>query len=90
MEKISVLIVDKALDHKGILANASLVIGLSAGRLMPEETFGEVAIDKDGNQHYPLTNQAHFVRKAGQSKLKTLRSKFTENPEIIVVDYTDR
>ena len=87
MEKISVLVVDKALDHKGVLANASLVIGLSAGRLMPEDTFGEKAVDKDGNTHHPLINQAHFVRKAGQLKMKTLRSKLTDNPDVEVVDY---
>lgn len=89
MEKLSVLIVDKALNNSGILANASLVIGLSAGKLLPEETFGAEAIDGDGSIHHPLTNQAHFVRKAGQSKMKTLRKKFKDSEDVLVVDYTE-
>ena len=89
MDKLSVLIVDKSLNNNGVLANASLVIGLSAGRLLPEDTFGAEAIDGDGSIHHPLTNQAHFVRKAGQSKMKRLRKKFKESEGILVVDYIE-
>ena len=41
MQKTSVLIVDQSIDHKGIIANASFVLGLTAGREMESETLIE-------------------------------------------------
>ena len=84
----SVLIVDQNESHKGILTNAAFVLGLSAGRLMKEESFGTPVVDGDGFMHAPLTNHAHFVRKAGQSKLRTLRELFTNTKGVTVIDYT--
>ena len=45
--------------------------------------------DGDGTPHSSLTNLAHFVRKAGQAKIRTLRSEFINNPNVNIVDYTD-
>ena len=85
----SVLIVDKSIDHKGILSNVSLVVGLTAGRLLPDETFGHDIIDGDGCSHPFLTNITHGVRKAGQHKLRDLRAYFSEQPDTLVIDYTE-
>lgn len=85
----SVLIVDQQLEHRGILANAAFVVGLTAGRELPGATFGTDTEDADGSQHRYLTRIGHLVRKAGQSKLRTLRSKLLEIPAVQVVDYTE-
>jgi hypothetical protein len=89
MGNVSVLIVTKGVDHKGILANCGFVLGLTAGRLLPTETFGEDVVDGDGSKHTFLTNVGHNVREAGQSKLHTLREEFSKTPGLIVVDYTE-
>jgi Protein of unknown function (DUF2000) len=89
MQNASVLIIAKGVDHKGILANCSFVLGLSAGRLLPTETFGPDVIDGDGTNHKFLTTISHYVREAGQSKLRALRSEFIQNPDVMVVDYTE-
>lgn len=88
-ENISVLITNKSLDDKGILTNAAFVIGLTAGHLLPDSTFGPDVVDGDGNTHTYLTNIAHFVRKAGNSKIASLRETFSAHENIHVVDYTE-
>lgn len=88
MKNISVLIVNEKLDHKGILANTSFVLGLTAGRELPKETFGTDVVDGDGSMHKYLTNIGHYVRKAGQNKMRTIRKEFLD-AGIMVVDYTD-
>jgi hypothetical protein len=45
---ISVLIVDHAIESKGILANAALVVGLTAGRELPQSKFGSNVADGEG------------------------------------------
>lgn len=86
---LSVLIVDQQLDHKGVLANAAFVLGLTAGRELPEATFGSDTVDGDGSCHKYLTRIGHVIRKAGQSKIQTLRKTFSENPDVLIVDYTE-
>ncbi len=88
MNFCSVIIVDKAEEHHGLLANISFVLGLSASKYMPPETFREDAIDGDGAVHRGLTCIAHHVRQAGQNKLRTLRKHFTEIDSVEVTDYT--
>lgn len=89
MEKVSVLVVDKGIDHRGILANASFVLGLTAGRELEGDTFGTEVVDGDGSSHKYLTKIGHFVRKAGQSKLKNLRDELVANEDVMVVDYPE-
>lgn len=89
MKYVSVLIVDQAQENKGILVNASFVLGLTAGRAMPESTFGPDVVDGDGNTHRYLTNIGHFVRKAGQNKIRTLRRELGAHAETVIVDYTE-
>lgn len=86
---ISVLLVNKNIDEPGIMANAAFVLGLTAGRLLPEETFGPEVVDGDGKSHTFLTRIAHFVRKATPTKLQALRDTFAEMPDVQVVDYTE-
>ncbi len=88
MKNISVLIVNEKLDHKGIISNTSFVLGLTAGRELAQETFGSDVVDGDTSTHKYLTNIGHFVRKAGQNKIRTLRKEFLDQ-NILVVDYTD-
>ena len=89
MAHISVLLVARNIKEAGVLANAALVIGLTAGHLLPEDTFGPDVVDGDGKKHTYLTKIAHFVRKAGPSKLRSLRDTFAEMPDVQVVDYTE-
>lgn len=89
MQNASVLIVAKGVDHKGILANCAFVLGLTAGKLLPPETFGPEVVDGDGISHKSLTNISHYVREAGQSKLRTLRAELAQNPSVIIVDYAE-
>lgn len=86
---LSVLVIDQSIDNKGIIANAGLVLGLTAGRMIPKNTFGYKVTDGDGLPHAYLTKIGHFVRKAGQSKIKALRAKFVQNEKVIVIDYTE-
>ncbi|HYC34411.1 MAG TPA: DUF2000 family protein [Candidatus Paceibacterota bacterium] len=88
MKNASVLIVNEKIDHKGILTNAAFVLGLTAGRMMEEAAFGPEVIDGDGSPHTYLTNMAHFVRRAGQNKIRTLRKEFLE-AGCKVIDYTE-
>ena len=89
MSKISLLILDKNVIDKGVLANVGLVLGLTAGKLLPDELFGPEVVDGDGSKHTFLTNIGHNARKAGQNKLKTLRDEFLGDPDVLVVDYTE-
>ncbi len=86
---VSVLIVDQSIESAGIIANTSLVLGLTAGRELPPETFGPKVTDGEGSPHEYLTSIGHHVRKAGQSKLRSLRQQFLSLPSITVVDYTE-
>jgi Protein of unknown function (DUF2000) len=92
-KKIGVLIVNQAVTSAGVENNAALVLGLTAGRLMPDDTFGGDVVDGDGARHVYLTRTAHFVRKCSPSKLRTLRQQLVQHaeqhPELIVVDYTE-
>ncbi len=88
MKNISVLIVNEKVDHKGILANTAFVLGLTAGRELPKESFGTPVIDGDNSAHTYLTNIGHYVRKAGQNKMRTIRKEFLDQG-VMVVDYTD-
>jgi len=86
---ISVLIVDQAVESKGILANAALVLGLTAGRELSQSTFGSDVVDGDGAIHRYLTNIGHVVRKAGQSKMRSIRASLAKSPDVLLVDYTE-
>ena len=86
---VSVVVVDQNLEEKGILANAAFVVGLSAGRVMPDSTFGPDVVDGAGSVHRSLTNIGHFVRKAGQGKLRKLKEECEKEPQISVFDYPE-
>lgn len=86
---MSVLIVDQALEDKGVLTNAGFVLGLTAGRELPDDTFDRDVVDGDGSTHKYLTRIGHFVRKASQSKIRDLRRKFMAEKDVKVVDYTE-
>ena len=86
---LSVVIVDQQQESKGIIANAAFVLGLSAGREMSDTCFGPDVRDGSGQVHPSLTNIGHFVRKAGQSKLRTLRQVLSQHPEVRLIDYTE-
>lgn len=88
-EYLSVLIVDQSAEDKGILTNAGFVLGLTAGRELPEDTFDRDVVDGDGSTHKYLTRIGHFVRKAGQSKMRELRAKLIAEKDVKVVDYTE-
>lgn len=90
MDSVSLLIVDKKLDAEpGVLANCALVVGLTVGKEIPESTFGGDVTDGDGQEHKYLTQIGHHVRKANQTKMRTLREHFSAIPEVLVVDYTE-
>lgn len=86
---VSVLVVDQAIESKGILANAALVLGLTAGRGLPQSTFGSDVVDGEGAIHRYLTNIGHVVRKAGQSKMRSIRTALVKSPDVLLVDYTE-
>jgi hypothetical protein len=88
MKNVSVLIVDKNLP-RGVESNVAFVLGLTAGRLLPEDTFGGDVVDGDGKAHRFLTKIGHFVREATPSKLASLRQAFAAAPEVVITDYTD-
>lgn len=89
MRSISVLIIRKN-QKDGIVSNASFVVGLTAGRLLPDETFGSDAVtDGDGRAHRFLTRIPHHVREAGDNKMRSLFAQFTDNPDVSVVTYTE-
>jgi hypothetical protein len=87
--KISVLIVNEKIGNAGLLTNAALVLGLTAGTVLPPETFGGDVTDGDGKVHRRLTAIGHHVRKATPGKLHALRAALAANPDVIVVDYTE-
>ncbi len=89
MEFVSVLILNKAFEERGLLANAAFVLGLSAGRNLPSSTFGPDVTDGDGRTHQALTNIGHHVRKAGGSKLVSIRNELVDLPDVQVIDYTE-
>lgn len=89
VENISVLIMNQSIDSPGILTNAAFVLGLTAGRKMPEDTYGPEVVDGDGNHHAYLTQIGHYVRKASAGKIKALRDTFASMPGVLIVDYTE-
>jgi hypothetical protein len=87
--KISVLVVNQSLENQGIIANTAFVLGLTVGREISQDTFGEDVVDADGSCHKYLTKIGHYVRKAGQNKIRTLRSALAAHPEVSITDYTE-
>ncbi|HVT58138.1 MAG TPA: DUF2000 family protein [Thermoanaerobaculia bacterium] len=85
---VSVLIVDQSIADKGVLTNLGFVLGLTAGRELPSETFGQDVTDGDGSRHRYLTRIGHFVRKAGQHKMRELRARLAAQENVEIVDYT--
>ncbi len=85
----SVLIVNQSITETGILANAAFVLGLTAGRNLPLETFGANVVDGEHRTHMYLTQIGHYVRKAGASKLRALRDTFASMEDVLLVDYTE-
>ena len=85
----SILIVDQTMESKGILANVALVVGLTIGRELPQDTFGADVTDGEGIHHRYLTRIGHVVRKAGQSKMRNLRKVFAQDPRVLILDYTE-
>jgi len=81
--------VNQAITHVGIIANATFVLGLSIGREMNASEFGDAVIDGSGSLHHALTNMKHIVRKAGDTKIKTLRAQLLAQPGVTVIDYTE-
>jgi len=88
MDHTSVLVVDRSQDP-GIVTNAAFVLGLTAGARLPQATFGPEVVDGDGMVHAALTRIPHFVRKAGQAKLRRLRKAFSDMGGVQLVDYTE-
>jgi hypothetical protein len=89
-KNISVVIFDQNLkDEVGKQTNAAFVLGLTAGRLLPDDTFGHDVVDGDNVKHTYLTQIAHFVKKASPAKLQSLRKEFSEMEDTIVLDYTE-
>jgi len=88
-EHLSVLIVNEKIPEAGVIANTAFVLGLTAGRNMPDESFGGEVADGDGKTHTYLTRIGHYVRKASPSKLHALRDTFAGMPEVKLVDYTE-
>lgn len=86
---ISVLIVNEKLEAAGIITNAAFVLGLTAGKFMPDESYGHDVIDGDGKKHLFLTKIGHYVRKATNTKIKTIRDAVSENTQIKITDYTE-
>jgi hypothetical protein len=86
---VSVLIVNQAIESKGILANVALVLGLTAGRELPQSTFGSDVLDGEGAIHRYLTNIGHVVRKAGHNKMRTIRTALVKSPDVLLVHYTE-
>lgn len=85
----SVIIVNQSITEAGILVNAAFVLGLTAGRNLPVETFGPDVVDGEQRTHLYLTKIGHYVRKAGASKLRSLRDMFANMEEVLLVDYTE-
>jgi hypothetical protein len=86
---LSALVVNESIDDIGILVNAAFVLGLTAGRRMPESLFGPPALDAQGLEHQPLTCIPHYVRKASRGQLRTLLERARGNPEVQVQDYSE-
>ena len=88
-EILSVLIIDQNLAHRGAMANAAFVLGLTAGRLMSDHLFGHDVEDRSGAMHRYLTRIPHFVKKAGQGKIRSLREALLVQPQVSIVDYPE-
>ncbi|MDP2932533.1 MAG: DUF2000 domain-containing protein [bacterium] len=88
-QNVSVLIVNEQIPEVGILVNAGFVLGLTVGRLLPQDTFGPDVTDGDGEKHTFLTRIGHYVRKASPNKLVALRQKFATTQGVVLVDYTE-
>jgi len=88
-EYVSILIINQSLSETGVIANAAFVLGLTAGRYLPDESFGPDVVDGERHRHTYLTCIGHYVRKAGASKLRTLRATFAAMEDVQLVDYTE-
>lgn len=89
MSNSSVLIVDRAVVERGVLANVAFVLGLTVGRCLPATAFGPDVVDGDGDLHIYLTCIGHIVRKAGQSKIRRLRAELAGLSDVQLVDYPE-
>jgi hypothetical protein len=89
-DDVSVIIVNKSIRDLGVIANAAFVIGLTAGRLLPDETFGSDVTDGSGSRHLHLTRIGHVVRKAGAQKLRRVRDELAAADRVTVVGYPEQ
>ena len=85
-----VLIADENLPP-GLIANTAAVLGVTLGRLMPEECVGEDIVDGSGLPHRGIVTIPLPVLRADARKLGDIRRALAreEYSDLLVVDFTD-
>lgn len=85
----SVMVIDSELPI-GIIANTAAILGVSLGKLIPEQV-GEDVMDASGQTHLGIVSTPITMLNGNKSVLKDLRSRLydPEFRDLVVVDFSD-
>ena len=84
------MIINKELPL-GLMANTAAVLGISLGKMFPEEIVGGDVKDADGQIHPGITAKTIPVLAADRERIKRLRDSLfaQENTDVTVIDFSE-
>lgn len=85
----SVMVIDSSLPV-GILANTAAILGVSLGKLAPEQV-GPDIVDASGQIHLGIVSLPLTILRADEASLRELRSRLygPEFKDCLVIDFPD-
>lgn len=85
-----VMIIDRELPL-GLIANAAAVLGISLGKLFPEEIVGRDIQDADGNVHVGITTKTIPLLAGSKEQIRSIRAAIGtgSNSDVTVIDFSE-
>jgi hypothetical protein len=73
----------------GLIANTAAVLGISLGKMYPEDIVGGDIPDADGKIHSGITAKTIPMLAASRAKIKEIRDKLFEDSSITTIDFSE-
>lgn len=85
-----VMVIDRELPL-GVIANAAAVLGISLGKLFPEEIVGHDIQDADGNVHVGITTKTIPLLAGTKDQIKSIRDTIGTGSysDVTVIDFSE-
>ncbi|WP_312336174.1 DUF2000 domain-containing protein [Anaerospora hongkongensis] len=85
-----VMVIDRELPM-GLIANTAAVLGISLGKLFPDEIVGRDIQDADGNVHVGITTKTIPLLAGTKDQIKGIREAIGAggDPAVTVIDFSE-